>query len=542
MNYVLTAKEMKNADMDTIQYYGVPQLVLMERAALECKREILHKWAGILKYGCSVLVVLGTGNNGGDGAALARMLYLDGYRVDIWADPAKERYSDALKQQLEICQKYGLTVKNPGQDQKSFSDCFPDAYDLVIDAMFGIGLSRDITGYYEEKMAFLNQLGGIKVAMDIPSGIHTDHGSVMGCAFRADMTVTFAAIKTGMLLQPGKTYCGETVICDIGISMKHLRFGLPEGVTFDRDDPISGLYPVRKQNSHKGTFGKALLIAGDDGTPGAAMLAAESLLRSGIGMVRLLAPGSIRDLVLSVLPEIMFSDRNENMDFGSLLSWCDGVIIGPGLGKGERQKQILHELADLLLSKNPDKKLPIVLDADALNLLSEEENIREKYSSLAQNGIPVIVTPHLEEMRRISGFSRESLQLTRMECIRDFCRKTGFILICKDSATVVACYDKERFVYYINQSGNSGMAAAGSGDVLSGIVGTSVIQLLLDNHDLTDMELSNLLQDYPVAFVSAVRAVYLHGKAGDTAALKYGETSMTSKDIIDGMINIMKEL
>ena len=512
MEYIFTAKEMKQADTDTILYYGIDQMVLMERAALECKKEILRKWSGILTPGSRILVALGRGNNAGDGAALGRLFYLDGYNVELWMDSERERFSEALQKQLSVCEKYGVPMM---EDSKEI----PDHYDLVIDAIFGIGLSREIEGKFAEKIDFLNHLGGIKVAVDIPSGIHTDQGCIMGCAFQADMTITFAALKTGMLLQPGKTYCGETVVCDIGIDVNHLLFQKTEGFTLNKDTDVCDVLPQRLQNSHKGTYGKALLIAGDHDTPGAALLATESLFRSGIGMVRLLAPGSIRDLILSVVPETMFSDREQSYDLSQMVSWCDGIIAGPGLGKGEEQKSLLKSLAVLLLEFKEEKKVPIVLDADALNILSENQDLKSMYMELAKSGYAVIVTPHLEEMRRISGFSMTQLQHNRMDCVRAFCKETGFILICKDSSTVVASYGKDGFIYYINQTGNSGMATAGSGDVLSGITGTCVIQ------------------ENP--YMGAVKAVFLHGKAGDITAEKFGERSMKPKDMIQSMIVLL---
>lgn len=514
MELVFTANEMKRADSDTILHYGIDQMVLMERAALACKNEILRKWSGILTKGCKILIALGRGNNAGDGAALGRMLFLDGFQVMLWVDSEKDKFSEALQKQLMICEKYGVPIL---EDRQNISD----QYDLVIDAIFGNGLSRDIEGKFAEKIGLLNQLGGIKVAVDIPSGIHADHGRVMGCSFQADMTVTFAGLKTGMLLQPGKTYCGDTVVCDIGIDVNHLLFQKTEGFTFHRDTDVRDLLAKRMQNSHKGTYGKALLIAGNEDTPGAALLATESLFRSGIGMVRLLAPGSIRDLILSVVPETMFSDRDRSYDLNGLVLWCDGIIIGPGLGKGVQQVSLLKELAYILKESKQEKKIPIVLDADAINILSEQSDLKSLYIDLARSGYPVVVTPHLEEMRRISGYAMVELKQSRMDCIREFCKETGFILICKDSSTVVATYEKGAFHYYINQTGNSGMATAGSGDVLSGIVGTCVIQ---DD-----------------AYMGAAKAVFIHGKAGDLAAEKYGERSMKPKDMMQAMIDLFNK-
>ncbi len=572
MEYIVSAEEMQRADANTIDHYGIPQLVLMERAALAAKELIGQRWQGISAEGSRVLIACGNGNNGGDGAALARLLFLSGCDVTVLVSGGREKYSSALRTQMEILERYctcrgekggadgsALTIitdddwkrgraQKKGQEEEREREEGGRAYDLVVDALFGIGLSRQITGNYQEKIEWLNGLGGKKAALDIPSGVSAQDGSVLGCAFRADLTVTFGFLKRGMLLYPGREICGETIVADIGITEESFLGRYPAGITIGRaasdgrvmsrgmgiagEDSLR-LLVKRTQNSHKGTYGKVLLFAGSAGAPGAALLAGEAVFRSGAGMLQMVSPPENRELVISRLPEAMYRALDENTDWEKLLGWCDAVVVGPGIGQGDIAEASLEKILTLVSEKDLCK--PIVLDADGLNLLAASERLSELAKKYTGQGGIVIMTPHMAEFARLLHCSVSEVQRERLERLEKYCRETGAILVSKDAATVVGCAgESKNFQYYINQTGNSGMASAGSGDVLSGIMGALAAFTAVRLRKGTEEA------DKKAAYFQAVcHAVYLHGLAGDLAAGKYGEASMKAGDIVMALPEVL---
>lgn len=570
VEYIVSAEEMQRADENTINYFGIPQLVLMERAALTAKELMERRWQGILGEGARVLIACGNGNNGGDGAALARLLFLAGCDVTVLVSGEPEKYSSALRKQMEILERYCADKRSKSRDDASNITMITDddwkqerererirkaerktgaekdgclrGYDLVVDALFGIGLSRPIGGIYREKIEWLNRLGGKKAALDIPSGISARDGSVLGSAFRADLTVTFGFWKRGMLLYPGRDICGETIVADIGITRESFLGTCPAGGTIGRADRAKkrikdsvylGTIIKRSQNSHKGTYGKVLLFAGSAGAPGAALLAGEAVLRSGAGMLRMVSPAENRELVISGLPEAMYQALNEETDWEKLLGWCDAVVAGPGIGRCDLAERSLEKILTVMSETGARK--PIVLDADGLNLLAFSERLSELVKGYAGQGGIVMMTPHMAEFARLLHCSVQDLQKERMERLEEYCHKMGAILVSKDAATVVGYGgDCQNFRYYINQTGNSGMATAGSGDVLSGIMGAlaAFTAVSLREHG----EEADRGAAY---FQAAYHAVYLHGLAGDAAAEKYGEASMKAGDIIRALPKLL---
>ncbi len=552
MDYIVDAAEMQRADENTIQYFGVPQLVLMERAALCARDLIVQRWPEMFQGRARILVAAGNGNNGGDGAALARLFFLMGHSVTVLVGGKEEKYSPALKVQIDILRKYigeydlRDDIQSMMCDKKSLqivSDdewrikcgSYTEKYDLVVDALFGIGLSRPITGIYQEKIAWLNGLSGKKAALDIPSGVSAQDGSVLGCAFRADLTVTFGFVKRGMLLYPGRNLCGERKIADIGITEESFRGIYPGGVTIAREDTdMAKAFLRRKADGHKGSFGKVLLFAGSVGAPGAALLAGEAVLRSGAGMLQMVSAPENREIVITRLPETMYRVLDENTDWEALLKWCDAVVIGPGIGHDGLAEKSMENILTLLSDERARK--PLVLDADGLNLVAASERLSGQITEYTASGGIVIMTPHMAEFTRLLHCGMKELQAERMERLESYCRQTGVILISKDAATVVGYTGKAGdFHYYINQTGNSGMATAGSGDVLAGMTGAFAALTAVRQN--TDKE-----EGYPekeVYFQAAYNAVFLHGLSGDRAAKKYGEVSMKAGDILDALPELL---
>ena len=489
MEWIVNAKEMKLCDQNTIQYYGVPSMVLMERAALKTMEVILDG-----NYQTKqVLIVCGVGNNGGDGMALARLLAQKGSTVAILLIGDTKKFTPESKKQYEICQQYRIPFVSLLE-----LECI--SYTLVIDALFGVGLSRNLTGEYYDIIEKLNQIHADKVAIDIPSGISADSGVVMGTAFRADTTITFGYRKLGLVLYPGVDYSGNIVVADIGIDDNSWLDKKPGVCALDDGDVKEAL--LRPEDGNKGTFGKVLVIAGSINMAGAAYFSAKAAYKSGCGLVRIYTAQENCTILQTRLPEAILTTysgkRPDMQQLNEALSWADTIIIGPGIGTDDTAKMIL---------KNTLKNaaVPVVVDADALNLIAEDTQI------LLKPHTEMVVTPHMGEMARLCGDSISYLKENRIEAAEEFAREYNVVCVLKDARTVTAVpYGKT----YINQNGNSGMATGGSGDVLAGLIGGLIAQGIHSEF-------------------AAPAAVYLHAKAGDRAAKQIGKHAMMASDILE---------
>ncbi len=537
MEYLLSAKQMKDCDTYTIHTLGIPSMVLMERAALAVVDEMERAGLDLSR----VLVVCGSGNNGGDGFAVARILaerqgrdasacinaeYQN--RVTLAFVGKETSMTEETACQRKICENCGI---------KPCTNFMEGEYTTIVDTMFGIGLSRAVEGRYAEIIDWINGRRASVVSVDIPSGIGSDDGRVYGTAVRADLTVTMAGCKIGQLLYPGAEYCGRLIRQEIGI---------PTGETsvYTYSDADLSRVPVRRAHSHKGTYGKVLLIAGSEGMSGAAVLAARSAFRSGCGMVRVFTPESNRTIIQSCLPEAMVTTWEPGrvkedglMRLEEAVNWSDVIGIGPGLGTSEEAWLLLRFVME------QDTK-PVVADADALNLLAgnrdcalraamklndvrhlppEERAEREKeYTKIFRN-IPdglrgnIIVTPHIGEMARLMRKTSSEIAENLMESAKTFAKEEKVICALKDARTVVS----DGSEIYLNTSGNDGMATAGSGDVLTGLI-------------------CGLLAQGMPCFDAAKLGVYLHGRAGDFACEKLGASAMTAADIAEQIGAVMK--
>ncbi len=541
MEYLVTAEEMKAYDNATIHCFGVPSLVLMERAAWGCARVILERdrrlsealnAAGGKKITPPrrTLVLAGCGNNGGDGLAVGRLLAQAGFPVDfvllsrempvpsgaagpsqLPSDPDREadeerrvpavlweKCSPETRTQLSILEKYGypVTYKLPEQE-----------YDIIVDALLGIGLKKKVSGNLARAIEWVNARRAFVLSVDIPSGIQADTGEICGCAVRADVTVTFAFCKRGLALYPGAEYAGEVRKEEIGITPDSFLGSPPAMFTYQQE--IRTLLPGRPCTGNKGTFGKVLLAAGSPGMAGAAVLAGEAVLRTGAGMVRILSPEENRVILQTALPEAMLSLYDGTGDcVENAVRWADVIAVGPGLGTGEEAGRIL----EFLLDGEEGGGKPMVIDADAINLLAGDKELLEaliRKQAEEASRRQLILTPHPGELARLEG-------CTVAEAVRDAVRITGkwadrlqAAVLCKGARTVVSRPDGS---CYLNTSGNSGMAAAGSGDVLTGIA-------------------ASLLAQGMEAFEAACAGTYLHGLAGDAAAGQKGQYGMTAGDL-----------
>lgn len=496
MKYIVNAQEMKQYDENTVTAFHMPSIVLMERAALAVTEEIEK----LPISGRKVLVVAGKGNNGGDGLAIGRLLMQRGCDVTCVMIGGTSGISEQTALQREILQKYGLETGCKLSDAE---------YDIIIDAMFGIGLTREISGEYATAIEYINASDAYVIAVDMPSGIHTDTGHIMGKAVRADMTVTFAFIKRGLILYPGAEYAGNVICREIGITTDSFLNKKPSCFTYEPSD-LKRL-PARAPYGNKGTFGKVLLIAGSKNMSGACLMAGESIYRTGAGLVRIMTVEENRSLIQEKLPEAVLvtyeASKYPEEALEENLAWADCIAIGPGLGQSD--------VAALIMEKVLQESKPLIIDADGINLIAE----REAYKELLKMRQNVILTPHLGEFARLTKTSVSCITENIIKVAGTFARDYDVTLVCKDARTVVCSKDR---AVYLNSSGNSGMATAGAGDVLTGII-TGLVAQKMDLYD------------------AAVLGVYMHGLTGDLAAEKYNEYYVTAGSLIEQLQYIMKK-
>ncbi|MCR4672433.1 MAG: NAD(P)H-hydrate dehydratase [Lachnospiraceae bacterium] len=500
MEYLVTAEEARNIDKYTIENADVPSLVLMERAALAVAENAAalaeEAFGPGARETARVISVCGSGNNGGDGIAAARILFIRGWNSCIYLAGDAEKMSEDCRKQFEIAQNMKVPVLESYEAGRG---------DVLIDAVFGTGLTRDIGGKYAaeiEKINHARESGARICAVDMPSGVHTDTGRVMGNAVKADVTVTFGYRKTGQIFYPGASLCGRTVCAEIGFSPEASEKAGLKFMTY-RDEDISRI-PERRPDSHKGSCGKVLVIAGSKNMAGAAYLSAKAAYRTGCGLVTVYTPESNRVILQELVPEaVMKTYEDGGSDFTgleTLIAEVSAVVLGPGLGTSLTSRELVKKV--LLISTGK-----IIIDADALNIISEDTGI------LSDCRAEIAVTPHKKELSRLTGIPVSELDSDLPGTCEEFSRKYNVILAAKDARTLVT--DAGGAVY-INSSGNSGMSTGGSGDVLTGIIAG----------------LAAMGADLP----EAVRlGVFIHGKVGDAAARRLGEYSMTSGDILDAL-------
>lgn len=504
MNYVLTAKEMKTLDQQTIEKFGVPSMVLMERAALAvCER--------VLSYEPNrILVLCGSGNNGGDGFALSRLLLQKGVFVATLFTGDKSHMSVECEKQKETLAAILQTGKYRGEICSEYQD---ETYDVIVDCMFGIGLSRNIEGEFAKLLERVNAAKAVRIAVDIPSGVEADTGHILGTCFLADETVTIAYPKRGLYLMPGKAKCGKITVCDIGIVPAY-DFS---NTSFCYDDSILEKLKKRDVYGHKGSYGKLGIIAGSKQIAGAAILSVCSAYHSGCGYVRLLTHENNYVPVLAQVPEAVLSVYTDQISQDELeqqvkafLAQNSTILIGPGLSTCETARVLVQCVLQF-----SDK--PLVIDADACNLIAQDEALQQLLKQAAKrlNGA-IIMTPHLTECARLCKVSTKELQSDVCAIAKQYVKAYGVVLCVKDAGSIV-CSPKGEL--YINVSGCDSLATAGSGDVLAGIAGA-------------------YLAEFENPFESMTLAMYVHGFLGDRAKQTISARYTTASDLLA----FMKEL
>ena len=502
MKWIVPVENMREADQYCIEKLQVPGIILMEAAA----RSVVDKLVEQCRKEDKILVICGTGNNGGDGFAIARMLKIKGYAVRVFLAGSAWMLSGDAKTNFDMLSSYQISVLT--QDQALALEGIINQSDWVVDAMFGTGLDREVSGLYDQIIKYVNKVhdrGNLKVmAVDIPSGIAGNSGQIMGCAIEADETVTFCRLKPGLVLFPGKDYAGKVTVTDIGIP--DTVPSLKDAYQFMLDpEDVKQLIPQRVSRSHKGLYGQLLSVSGSRSMPGAALLSAKSAYKMGTGLVNVAIPKETAMVVLTGLPEAVTTPYSEgNWEWiEQKVRMATAVLVGPGLSQEPYVEELLYKLFAIV-----PKEVPMVLDADALNWIAKEKGLADLIRARKGN---TILTPHLGEASRLLKWSVPEIMKHPVEAVTAIRDQYESVAVLKDAMTLVCAPDGK--IFY-NNTGNNGMSTAGSGDVLAGMI-------------------AGLCAQGFEVFKAAYAGVYLHGAAGDRARDIYGTHGMTASNIAE---------
>lgn len=500
---VVTSQEMAKIDNLTIEKYGIPPFVLMERAALSVSNHVIKECPD------NLIILAGPGNNGGDGVAVGRILSSKIKDIKIFQIFSDEKLSSECKFQIEIAKKFKVSILKGYPTKKDLQET-----QVIVDALFGTGLTRNIEGELVDFIKLLNSLYRNVIAIDIPSGISSDSGEVLGEAIKAKKTISFGLPKRGHILYPGKGYVGELIVEDIGF---------PEELTESEDLRVNlvtknfarKIIPERPAYSHKGKYGHVLVVAGSVGKTGAALMTAKSALRTGSGLVTLAIPAALKVVFQSnVLEEMILplqcntktlSKESAEQIISFVNEKADSVAFGPGVGINEDTEEILK---NLLMNCS----VPIVIDADGITLLSKEKEI------LRNAKAKTVITPHPGELSRLIGISVKDIEKQRIDIAMDVAKELNTIVVLKGVPTVIS--DGEQV--FVNTTGNPGMSTGGSGDVLTGMI-------------------SSLIGQGVDVFYASILGVYLHGLSGDIGASGKGYHGLIARDIIENIPFAIKE-
>ena len=485
---ILSSSQIKQLDAYTIQHEPVSSIELMERACQAFTNWFVEKYDATHRVG----IICGTGNNGGDGLGIARMLHAWNYPVKVWIVRGGVKETTDFQINLQRLEnKISVAEITTEVSTENFSD-----RTLLIDAIFGSGLSRPVEGIYEEVIDCLNSTKAIKISVDMPSGLFADQHSG-GEIFRAQHTVSFQLPKLSFLMPENNLYVGDWHLVDIGLSKKGLS-DIHSRHYYTTLKSVRKLVKQRNKFDHKGKFGHALLIAGSTGKMGACILAAKACLRSGVGLLSAHVPEKGHVIIQSAVPEAMASLDNSSDYFSGIepVNQFDTIGMGPGIGQHADTKNAITKLLKSFTR-------PMVIDADALNIMATHAELLELIPAES------ILTPHPKEFERLTGsWSNDFERLVKLE---RFSKKSNAVVILKGAYSTIACPSGNIF---FNSTGNPGMATAGSGDVLTGI-------------------LTGLLAQGYSAEEAAILGVFVHGLSGDLAAREKGSISLIGGDLID---------
>lgn len=505
---VVNAEQMRQIEEKAIHHYGIPSLLLMENAALAVVEEIrrcIPKGKDGLK-GRKAVILVGKGNNGGDGLAVARHLVFQGMDVTVLLFAAPKEFKGDAALNLRLFQgTIGKLFVIEGEKQRRLTRLALAQADVVVDALFGIGMRGALPGLIEEYVDEVNTAPGWVVSIDIPSGVEANTGKVYRTAVRAQATVTFGLPKWGLFLGEGPEYCGRVVVDPISIPESYL---IEEGIsTFVlMDDDVRAMIPIRHLKGHKGTHGKGILVAGSQGMSGAAVLAGQGALRSGIGLLQIVTPqGIAKEVDISITEATVWAAPGD--DLLNEEAWpvifkqaesAKALAVGPGLAQNIDFVSVLEEILKNI-------SCPVVMDADALNLIALDPSLL----SLRNGRGGLILTPHPGEMARLCQCSVEDIERNRLDIAVAKAVEWEAVVVLKGSVTIIASPDGRAF---FNPTGNPGLGAGGTGDVLTG----SILAWLAQG--VSPLE-------------AACLGVYLHGKAADELAKEFGWSGFTATEV-----------
>jgi len=512
---LLKAEQMKEIDRRASNEYLIPSIVLMENAGLQTMDTILQLLDD--PAGRKIVILAGRGNNGGDGLVVARHLLNADAQVSTFLLGAVEELS------LDATINYKILEKMNGDIYPLRSDEDLDGFmlellkaDMIIDALYGIGFRGSLNPFESQVARLINWSPALVLAIDIPSGVEADTGQINGEAIKADYTVTFAAPKLGMIMEPGSDYMGTLTVADISIP-KALLEDEKYNIQLIMEAMLKEYFIPRPAESHKGSYGHVLVIGGSPGMSGAPLMASWAALRTGTGLVTVAVPESLLPIADAAVPEIMSRGLAETADGGiapaagpaleKLLHTVSLACIGPGMSTYNEAKAVVKAVLE-------KARIPLLIDADGLNALQGNADL------LKAAQVPVVITPHPGEMSRLTGLSVAEIQQNRLDISQHYAREWGVTVVLKGNRTVIASPSGQ---LYVNINGNPGMATAGSGDVLAGII----CGLMAQGLDADE---------------AAWTGVYLHGRAGDEAAARSGQRALTATEIIHALPKVLCDL
>ncbi|MBI1770321.1 MAG: NAD(P)H-hydrate dehydratase [Bacteroidetes bacterium] len=494
---LLSSQQIKELDQFTIGSEPIAPIDLMERAC----HAFVHWFVQHVRMEKKIGIICGTGNNGGDGLGIARMLNERGYSVNVWIVRGEMNETESFKTNLKrLPEKISPFEITKPTDRGLFKEC-----DVLVDAILGSGLSRQTEGIYAQVISFINQTEALRIAVDIPSGLFADSYSE-GEIVQADRTISFQLPKLAFLFAENYKYVGDWHLVDIGLSKEYIHDASAQNFLVNAKS-VKKIIRPREKFSHKGTYGHALLVSGSFGKMGACVLAAKAALRSGLGLLTVHVPSSGYSIIQTSVPEAMASIDPEENYFSSVpenLSYST-IGIGPGIGT---DSETINAFAKAL----KQFKRPMVIDADALNILSQNKELIE----LIPEGS--ILTPHPKEFQRLAG--DWVTDFDRLELLRSFSSKIKSVVVLKGAYSSIASPDGK---VYFNSTGNAGMATGGSGDVLTGI-------------------LTGLLSQGYSSIDASILGVYVHGLSGDLAAADLGMDSLIAGDLIEFLPYAFKKM
>jgi hydroxyethylthiazole kinase-like uncharacterized protein yjeF len=502
---VARVDEMKDLDKRATEDFGISQELLMENAGQAVYFAILQELGA---ENGKFVVFCGGGNNGGDGLVVARMIHSNGGEVKIFLLDDEAKFKGAAKKNFEIASRLPIEICRVNSADSVVPELFD--CDAVVDAIFGTGLVRKVGGLHKDVIQLINESQSIVFSVDIPSGINGDTGEVMDVAVEADYTVTFGLPKLGNILYPGYEHCGELYVSHISFPPALYD---SETIKVAINGPVE--LPERARDTHKGSYGKALFIAGSSSYLGAPYFSALSFLKAGGGLSYLAAPKSISSFLAGKGSEIVFLPQKETAsgsialeNVGDLLEFSEGVdmvVLGPGLSLARQTQELVRKLT-------PEIRKPLLIDGDGITAIAGD------LGKIKKRKAPTVLTPHLGEMSRITGMEIDDINRKKIDVLQRTAKELNSTIILKGAHSLIGYPDGK---VYVNVSGNSGMATAGSGDVLTGTI-AAMYGLGLTLEDAVRM------------------GVFMHGFSGDIAAVDKGEDGMTAQDILDCLPEAMK--